>query len=608
MFGTQNMRPFIRQLPVTLANQIAAGEVVERPASVIKELIENSLDAGATQIDIHVEKGGKRLIRVTDNGCGMDHDQSLLALERHATSKIQSVEDLFQIKTLGFRGEALPSMASVSHLELESRIPELPDGTRIRLRGTESPNIDRVVMPPGTRITIRNLFYNTPARLKFLRADRTELNHILEQIQQLTLSYFQVGFKLSIDGRETLSVLPAQQETQIEERLASVMGVDFVNNCLELSGIQENTRLHGWIGMPHLNRTNSGAQHLFVNGRWVRDRMIQQAVREAYRDQMARDRYPIMVLYLNLPPDEVDVNVHPAKREVRFAHKDFIYSLVRRTLTEALASVNTNTPREPLFTPADEEVIAHLPKAASQPAYWPAPPVRPTRDSSYHTPRVSDSGSFSPPPSPKYTPPSALPPSKHETPLDLGQAIGQIYGTYILAQSPNGVVLVDQHAAHERIVYESLKTALAQNRIERQGLLIPETLQLSSSEAEQLRLHHEKLTQLGVGIKDLGHNTFAVHELPALLAHAPARELVMDMVDELNQFNTTSALTDRLHKILARMACHGSVRANRPLKTEEMNALLRQIEQTPRAGQCSHGRPTHITLTRNDLEKMFARR
>ncbi|MBF0446956.1 MAG: DNA mismatch repair endonuclease MutL [Magnetococcales bacterium] len=641
-----NKRPEIKILSEVLANQIAAGEVVERPASVVKELVENSLDAGATLIEIKVDQGGKKRIYVSDNGYGMSADQARLSLARHATSKIKTVEDLFKIQTLGFRGEALPSITSVSHLTLESRISSEADGVQLTLQGGKNLLESRVVMPVGTRISVRNLFFNTPARLKFMRTERTENDHVSDLVQRLALANPHIGFKLFLNGKESLSIRSSDNDRGMERRLATILGGDFSDNCLTLDSEQEQVCVSGWLGLPTLHRGSAAAMHLFVNGRWVRDKVLNHAVREAYRDLLPRDRYPVVALFIDLPPDQVDVNVHPAKQEVRFHQRNFIHSLVKRALNEALTTMGCRTYHAPLGVGKTDDsssdlgeesgVIADLPPAVSQPVRWDRPP----RGAPHQNPKGSTftnsfdrssttgqrgfrlneewsaKGGDPRPGQASFADIDSMVPPVNAADRQrlfpgsnpMGRALAQIHGSYILAQTEQGIVLVDQHAAHERIVYEKLKNTFSKSGPERQRLLIPEILSLSTSESNQLSRHLETLTRLGVVIEPFGENTFSVRELPALLGTASVRNLVMDLLVELEKYGESEALSSQLETVLTSMACHGSVRANRSMTLEEMNALLRQIEATPFSGQCGHGRPTYISLSLAELEKMFGRR
>ena len=641
----------IQILPEVLANQIAAGEVVERPASVVKELVENSLDAGATHIEVAIEQGGKRLIRVIDNGHGMPTSQARLSLERHATSKITSVEELFSIQTLGFRGEALPSIASVSHFELESRSQDQQDGTRLSLAGGKIIQESRIVMPIGTRISVRNLFFNTPARLKFMRTDNTETGHITELLQRLALAHLNTGFRMTVNDRLTMDIRPGVEEHLIGKRLTAVFGRDFLENSLELEMSQEQISLYGWLGFPTLNRSTASHLHLFVNNRWIRDKSIIHGIREAYRDLITPNRYPLLALFIQLPPDEVDVNVHPTKQEVRFHHQSFVYSAIRRSIKTTLDTLGRRTYHSQAEQKEQETdpITATLPDSVSQPASWDRPlspsssnpfsggPSRVSEE--WHMPSSSQSSpsqsspsqsspsqsspsqsspsqSFTPQSSPLPTPPLPTPPQpvmKQTTfpsmvDQPLGRALAQIHSTYILAQNDRGLVLVDQHAAHERIVYESLKRSFDGDGPQQQLLLIPEIIHLASTEAEKLNRHLPALSKLGVIVEPFGNNAFAVRELPSQLANKSVQALVLDLASDFENYGESTALKERMENILTTMACHGSVRAQRKLTIEEMDALLRQIEETDNSGQCGHGRPTYVTLSLEELEKMFGRR
>nr|CRH04851.1 DNA mismatch repair protein MutL [Candidatus Magnetococcus massalia] len=662
-------RPQVALLPEVLANQIAAGEVVERPASVVKELVENSLDAGSSEVEVRIEQGGRRLIQVLDNGHGMDEANARMALERHATSKLHTTEDLFSIDTLGFRGEALPSVGSVSQLELASRVADAPDGVAITIHGGDLQPIKRLAMPVGTRVTVRNLFFNTPARLKFLRADRTEANHVSDLIQRLAVAYPEVTFKLMLNNKLQHHYRAVANESEYVERLGAVFGDDFIPNCMELSSGDEHMRVYGWAGLPTMNRGNGNGMHLFVNGRWVKDKVVTSAVRGAYRDLMPRERFPITALFIELPPAEVDVNVHPAKAEVRFRHSQSVYGLVKRALAEALEGIGPAafqiSDHETEYLARDEAPFqesphstmpVELPDAVSQPVEPWQPSYPPaSKPSSEAGPRYSQPSSASAPPSnwqpqeqqklglesrashfaaetlaanpsaheemmaaPMAAPPVGEPlpngeplPAGEPLPDDgpLGQAVAQLHGLYIVAQTSEGMVLVDQHAGHERIVYQRMKRSWDEKaRVETQMLLMPEVLQLSSSDAERINHWQPILAKLGVVLEPFGENAFAVREVPSLLASGRISNLVMDTIDQLEQVGEASALTEARDEVLATMACHGSVRANRSLTREEMNALLREMERTPHTGQCNHGRPTHVRLTLAELEKMFERR
>ncbi|OSM04993.1 putative DNA mismatch repair protein MutL [Magnetofaba australis IT-1] len=623
----------MRLLPDALANQIAAGEVVERPASVVKELIENSLDAGATRIDIRIEAGGRELIDVSDDGCGMPPDQARLALERHATSKIRETDDLFRIGTLGFRGEALPSIASVSHFELATQSDGEPEGVRIRIKGGEVEAPQPAALPVGTRISVRNLFFNTPARLKFLRADRTEFGHISELVQRFAIACPEVAFRLTNEGRETLRFRAASSQDAYVERLGMVFGKDFLENCLELSGGNDAVRVMGWIGLPTLNRATSSGMHQFVNGRWVRDKVVVSAVRQAYRDLMPKDRFPLLALFIEMDPEEVDVNVHPAKAEVRFRHQQSVYAVIRGALLEGLERMGARAyqPQDPAAAlsgaATTERVSAQLPPAVVKPAQWDAPahyaapaPRAPGGAPPRQPAHVQGALDLTTPNSAEYASDGgwqardAQAPYRVEaqaqTPISgpLGQALAQIHRTYILTQTDDGVILIDQHAAHERIVYEKLKAGLDAGTQQTQMLLMPVVAQVSAADAAVIDAHQQTLRKLGLGVEPFGPNAYAIREAPALLDHGDLANLLVDLVAELQQQGQSDILTEKRDAILATMACHASVRANHRLTLDEMNALLRQMEQVAFTGQCNHGRPTHVALTKADLEKLFLRR
>ncbi|MBF0108011.1 MAG: DNA mismatch repair endonuclease MutL [Magnetococcales bacterium] len=643
----------IKLLPETLANQIAAGEVVERPASVVKELVENSLDAGANRIEVEIDQGGKRLIRVADNGHGIPVAEVPLALLRHATSKISRVDDLFNIRTLGFRGEALPSIASVSQMDIETRTVNAQEGVRIRTHGGRTLESVPLVMGVGTRILVRNLFFNTPARLKFMKAEKTEAGHVSHLVERFALSHPHVSFRLSINGREVFHLREGEDERATRERLNRILGTDFADHCMQFEGDQEGIRILGWMGLPLLHRANALAIYFFVNGRHVRDRIMQHAVREAYRDTIPRDRFPTLALFLEMDPRDVDVNVHPAKQEVRFHNGDLIHSIIRRTLGKVLegSGVRANTilpgatmERSGIASPTSSsgEIDATLPAHVSRPVQWPSGEGGGSRPVQEET-TVGDNrgGGFSPwngfsskggvasenvsssraaagvaeschggaaaARCDPETRTGTLPSLEHDFPL--GEALGQIHGTYILARNREGLVLVDQHAAHERIVYERLKEAMASGaRLPRQMLLLPEVLKVSAAEARSIRRHVVALEEVGLVLEPFGEDAFAVRELPEILGCSHVRALVLDIVADLERFGASQALEDRRDRILTAMACHGSVRANRRLQLEEMNTLLRQIEVSRRSGQCGHGRPTHIQLSLAEIEKLFGRR
>lgn len=628
-------QPIIRRLPDQLASQIAAGEVVERPASVVKELVENSLDAGAKRIEVTIEQGGKRLIQIKDDGCGMTPEQALLAFERHATSKIATSDDLFAINSFGFRGEALAAISSVAQIDLETRPHDAEEGVRISMAGGKDPQTTPAALPKGTRISIRNLFFNTPARLKFMRADRTETNHIQDLLQRLILANPGVQFRFMNNGRELLNVHPVTDEYSLKKRLSTVFGKDFLDNCLELSANHEPITVRGWLGLPTLNRANSGGQHFFVNGRPVKDKVLHNVARTAYRDLMARDRFPVLAVFVDLPPEDVDVNVHPAKTEIRFRHQGMVRGVLVNTLKEALTEMGCRT-----YQPEAPEASAHRPPYAPLEPDRVNLPERAARPVAYAaSPGLSSGAPPSLPPMPpliagvpdgfsegreeyqsdlpltetawtgeREITPERTPEETAVTAGPLGYALAQAHNAYIVAQTPEGVVLVDQHAAHERIVYEQLKCAFDEQTLERQLLLIPEVLELSPADADRVLGHLETLESLGVSVEAFGEHAFVIRGIPALLAGGQAKELVMDLVDDLEEFGGSEALETARNQVLTTMSCHGSVRSGRPMKLQEMNALLRQIEKTLFSGQCGHGRPTYVQLSLGEIEKLFGRR
>ncbi|WP_290650979.1 DNA mismatch repair endonuclease MutL [Aquisalimonas sp.] len=623
----------IKPLPEQLINQIAAGEVVERPASVVKELIENSLDAGADRIDVDLQAGGKRLIRIRDNGQGIPQAELALALSRHATSKIATLDELEHVASLGFRGEALPSIASVSRLSLTSRARDQELAWQVETDSdAEPPDPAPAAHPEGTTVEVRDLFFNTPGRRKFLRADRTELAHIQELIRRLALARFDVGIRVRHNEREGLQVAPAGDQAGAEERLARLLGASFVEQALAVEVQAAGLALRGWMALPTFSRTTADLQYLVVNGRVVRDRMAAHAIRRAYQDVLFKDRYPAYVLYLDVDPRQVDVNVHPSKQEVRFRDARLIYDFLVRHLCEALESVRpardtaTATPGGVPVSEARSGGMTHAPgtggdhraanthsAAQSQTGFafavrearalYGAPPageadqalgqravgeavaLRASADSSvedHESAGVAD------------TPP-------------LGYALAQIHGVFILAQNAEGIVLVDMHAAHERIVYERLKRQLAEQGVAAQPLLVPMSVPVAPAEAELAERHQEEFLRIGFELDRVGPETVLVRQVPALLRHADVAALVTDVLADLRDCEDASRLRARLNAVLGTMACHGSVRANRQLTATEMNALLRDMERTPNSGQCNHGRPTWTRLGMAELDRLFLR-
>lgn len=617
----------IRQLPDVLVNQIAAGEVVERPAAAIKELVENAIDAAARTIDVVVREGGASLMTITDDGIGMSADDLKLAVERHATSKLPD-DDLVNIQSLGFRGEALPSIGAVSRMTITSRPRNGAEAHQIAVEGGKKSSVMPAALTSGTRVDVRDLFYATPARLKFLKSPRTETTNIRDVLERLAMAYPDIHFRLTADDR-TVFDLPAAQGDMFArrlERLRQIMGRDFAENAVDIDAERDGIRLTGFAGLPTLNRGTNQYQHFFVNGRPVRDKLLIGAIRGAYADFLAHDRHPMLCLYLDLPPDAVDVNVHPAKSEVRFQDSAVVRGLIVGGLKHALA----NAGHRASTTVAAETLAAFQPGAntgAAQPG-WDGDYQQ--RSAGYkHLKGLEGAGYqgtyyrsgahgaaaadiFA------QAPATAAPAARHVQPAEaivdahahhpLGAALAQVHETYIVAQTQNGLVLVDQHAAHERLVYEEMKNALASGTIARQPLLIPEIVEMDPAAAERLLERKDELDELGLVIDNFGPGAVAVQETPALLGHGNIQQLVRDLADDIISFGQTMRLKEKLEDICSTMACHGSVRAGRRLNAQEMNALLRQMEATPHSGQCNHGRPTYVELKLADIEKLFGRR
>ncbi len=616
----------IRLLPQTLINQIAAGEVVERPASAMKELVENAIDAGASHIDVVMKEGGRVLLSVTDNGKGMEADELELAVQRHATSKIPD-EDLFNIATLGFRGEALPSIGSVARMSITSRTQNSENAWMIRVEGGETTAPEPAAHPKGTRVEVRDLFFATPARLKFLKAPRTELNHGLDVIKRLAMCHPEIGFSLS-DGVRTLLKLPAAHGDLFEatlERLRGIMGRDFAENAMPIEAERDNVRLTGHISLPTLNRGNNALQFFFVNGRPVKDKQLFGAIRGAYRDFLAHDRHPLLALFIDLPPRAVDVNVHPAKTEVRFRDPQGVRGLIVSALKQALntaghlasSTVGEETlaaMQTPQFNPIDPatremaRAITSRTQGGSIAHYNPA--------SSYPSAGLRESTqAFQAPLSGLDAPPQANLRESSDTEMTappeqypLGVARAQLHETYIIAQSGDAIIMVDQHAAHERLVYERIKADMEKTGVKRQGLLVPEVVELDSSDADRLVSRAAELEELGLVLENFGDGTVVVREVPAMLgAKLDVQGLVKDVADSIAEVDEAMALKDKLMDVCGSMACHGSIRAGRRLTLDEMNALLREMEATPHSGQCKHGRPTYVELKLKDIERLFGR-
>ncbi|MBW8812329.1 MAG: DNA mismatch repair endonuclease MutL [Caulobacterales bacterium] len=611
----------IRRLPPELINRIAAGEVVERPASAVKELVENALDAGASEVQVQADGGGLSRILVADDGGGLTAQELPLAVERHATSKLAPDDagdyDLLRIATLGFRGEALPSIGSVSRLSITSRARGQADAHAIFVEAGAVGAVGPAGFPgpQGARVEVRDLFYATPARLKFMKSERSEALAIAEELKRQAMAHEAVGFSLDLDGRRTLR-LPAEapgDEGRLA-RLATILGRDFSDNALLIDHEREGVRLSGYAGLPTYNRGNAAHQYLFVNGRPVRDRLLQGALRGAYADFLARDRHPAAALYIELDPQLVDVNVHPAKAEVRFRDPGLVRGLIVGGLRHALAAAGhraSTTVATAALGGFRPQGYAPPPSGAGfsawrQGGWTPAAAVAAVAQA---IPGLSDvsaraevvyDGGFAE----DAAPAPAFDPVDHP----LGAARAQVHETYIVSQTRDGMVIVDQHAAHERLVYERMKAEMAGGGVARQALLLPEVVELDPAEAERVVARAEELAALGLTIEPFGPGAILVREVPALLGETDAAGLIRDIADDLAENGQALALKERLEDVCSTMACHGSVRAGRRLTAPEMNALLRQMEATPHSGQCNHGRPTYVELKLADIERLFGRR
>ena len=582
----------IRVLPESLINQIAAGEVVERPASVVKELIENSLDAGAKSVTVELEQGGKGLIRVTDDGCGIGRKELNLALQRHATSKIASIEELEAVSTLGFRGEALSSIAAVSRLKLTSKTADSEHAwqvsTKAGMPGAALPAAGAI----GTRVELRDLFYNVPARRKFLRAERTEFSHVDELIRKVALARFETAFELVHNGKTVRKLAPAHDPEQQADRVAALCGREFLDHSLLIDEQRGELGLGGWVAEPRYNRARADRQFFFVNGRIVRDRLVAHAVRQAFRDVLFHGRHPAFVLFLEVPAQKVDVNVHPQKQEVRFRDArmvhDFLFASLHRRLADA--GVGAGAPRP--GTGAGEE-FTH-PGAAGFPRQVAINMSVREQINSYAQVLSSAQPALAESASDQEIPP-------------LGFALAQLHGIYILAENRAGLVLVDMHAAHERISYERLKSGLAEQGIRSQALLVPVKVHVSEREADLAESFGERLNQLGIECDRAGPEELLIRRVPTILQNADLQSLLRDVLSELANDGSSSRIESEMDAVLSSMACHGSVRANRQLNIAEMNALLRDMERTERSAQCNHGRPTWVQLELKNLDRLFLR-
>ncbi|MGY0219998.1 DNA mismatch repair endonuclease MutL [Endozoicomonadaceae bacterium StTr2] len=653
------MKP-IHLLSPRLANQIAAGEVVERPASVVKELLENSLDAGADRIDVDVEQGGVKLIRIRDNGHGIPKQDLPLALSRHATSKISELEDLEAVGTLGFRGEALASISSVSRLTLTAAVEGQESGWQARVEGRDmTAELAPAAHPIGTTVEIRDLFFNTPARRKFLRTEKTEFSHLEEVVKRLSLSRFDVGFTLRHNQRVVHQLRPARTDAERDRRVASLCGPKFIDNAVRIEMEVADLKLRGWVGLPTFSRAQADLQYFFVNGRVVRDRLVAHAIRQAYQDVLYHGRHPAFVLFLDLDPIQVDVNVHPTKHEVRFRDGRTVHDFLFRSLHRALADIRpedqlppgkqidtgASSSRDNQSQPATGGAAQAMVEGLKEQSRLTFQPQQSSTE--YRTGYGGNAGSESaasggagnrdfvgrsfssgngisgtavksemaayqalhqPAAANTVAEPSVstLPETDDDVP-PLGFALAQLKGIYILAENSEGLVLVDMHAAHERITYEHMKNAVYGEGLKAQPLLVPLSMAVSSREADCADEHQDTFSKLGFRIERMGPETLVVRQIPALLSRGNNEQLVRDVLADLVMHGTSDRIREHLNEILATMACHGSVRANRRLSVEEMNALLRDMERTERSGQCNHGRPTWTRLSLDQLDKLFMR-
>ena len=600
----------IHALPIQLINQIAAGEVVERPSSVVKELIENCFDAGASQITIEIEQGGARLIKIRDDGCGIDKEDLPLALSRHATSKISSLQDLEQVASMGFRGEALPSISSVARLTLISRTANAECAWSVTADGSEQ-NFDPQPdpHPQGTTIDVRDLFYNTPARRKFLKAEKTEFAHIETLIKRMTLSRFDIGFTLFHNQKEIFNLKPAISPSAQEQRIGSICGPSFIENSVKIEFSASGLHLTGWVGLPTFSRSQQDMQFFYVNGRLIKDKLVSHAVKQAFQDVLFHGRHPVFVLYLTLDPTLVDVNAHPAKLEVRFREgrlvHDFLFSALYRSLADIRPENRidhiTVTDNLALDSAHETDPRAHFKSIG---AYTPRPPQQNLLPLTIAE-AISGYTSLYSSDLPLQKPENTV--SEHSDSHPLGYAVAHLHATFIVAETPKGIILVDTHAAHERITYERLKQQYQEGGIPSQPLLLPIKITVSSSEADLAESEDSFFSSLGFELTRSGPETIILRSTPALLGNIDKEKLIRDVLADISVNGISQRIQEQRNQVLATMACHGSVRAHRRLTLEEMNALLRDMEKTERIGQCNHGRPTWIELSLQDLDKFFLR-
>ncbi|HKS84080.1 MAG TPA: DNA mismatch repair endonuclease MutL [Pseudolabrys sp.] len=598
----------VRQLSEGIVNRIAAGEVVERPASVVKELVENAIDAGAKRIDVLTDGGGRRLIRVSDDGEGMTRADLDLAVERHATSKLEG-DDVLSIRTLGFRGEALPSIGAAARLTITTRHAQEPHAWSIAVDGGEKSAVKPAALGRGTTVEVRNLFYATPARLKFLKTDRSEAEAVRETVRRLAMSRPDVVFTLAGEDRAPVTWASTGDGDELA-RLGDVLGADFRSNAIAIDAEREGVHVTGFAGLPTLSRANSLGQYLFVNGRPVRDKLLFGAVRAAYADYLPRDRHPVLALFVSLDAREVDVNVHPAKTEVRFRDGALVRAVIVRALKEALAREGQRA----ATTGGGATIAAFRPASARRGSYdWRRSPARPggfvpaSGGPGFGLAEVAQ-------PAFDVGEPAAdaaiavFEPALDQIERPLGAARAQLHETYIVTQTRDGLVIVDQHAAHERIVYERMKAALEKSGVARQILLIPEIIELEETDAARLCARAGELARFGLVVETFGPGAVAVRETPSMLGEVNVRGLILDLAQHMAEWDDSLPLERRLLHVSSTMACHGSVRAGRRLKPDEMNALLREMESVPNSGQCNHGRPTYVELKLADIERLFGRR
>ena len=623
----------IKQLPPHLVNQIAAGEVVERPASVVKELLENSIDAGSTKIEIDIEQGGTKRIRIRDNGKGISKDELSLALSRHATSKIASLDDLEYVNSLGFRGEALPSIASVSRLTVSSKAEDAEQGWALTDDGQENFSApEPVAQAKGTTIDVRDLFYNVPARRKFLKTENTEFKHLTDVVKKISLSNFQIAINLRHGQRNVLTLQPAKDRMGADRRVAEICGPAFMEQSLYLDYEAAGLKLWGWVGLPTFSRSQADLQYFYVNGRMIRDRLVTHAVRQGYSDVLYHGRHPAYVLFLEMPPEKVDVNAHPTKHEVRFREGRLVHDFLYRTLHQALADVRPNVGQEApelpeqgtqsasfqytptqqnLSIPVSNSFSNQIPQGqvAEQMAVYgrlhEAPAGSGSQLGRSKLPPLSED--FAKRMSPQVTASMPVDTSDEGGVPPLGFAVAQLHGIYILAENAEGLVVVDMHAAHERITYEHLKNSMAEDTVRSQPLLVPSSLAVSQKEGDCAEEFADVFQKLGFELNRLAPEKLTIRAVPSLLKDSNVEQLVRDVLSDLLEHGSSQRVEEEINEILSTMACHGSVRANHRLSIPEMNALLRDMERTERSGQCNHGRPTWTQMSIDQLDKLFMR-